>query len=97
MARPRKLKPIMQMLRAARAPCILGMIVGYMMLSMQPDTFENSTVRHVEMFAGTQAVTRAWQEAGEQTLVLELKIKHVHGQPVELKSDAAAIFLLFLL
>ena len=59
MARPRKLKPIMQILRAARAPCTFGMIVIYMLLSMQPDTFENSTVRHVEMFAGTQAVTHA--------------------------------------
>ena len=59
---------MMLALKLLRAPTCLGLLVGYLVMSMPPGTFpvnnDGFTFAHTELFAGDRAVTSAWQDAG---------------------------------
>ena len=64
-------------LKLLRAPTCLGLLVGYLVMSMPEGTFPvkniGFTFAHTELFAGERAVTFAWQDDGHPAAAMDVR------------------------
>ena len=67
-----KRNEVMHLMKVARAPSILALIVGYLFLTMPSATFHSKYI-HTETFAGDQSVTQAWRTDGFNAAALDIK------------------------
>ena len=77
-----KLRHLLKTIRLVRAPCLLGMLVAHMMMTM-PSYHFTGELDLVEMFAGKQAVSEAFRAVGGKVASLDIK----YGPHADINSD----------
>ena len=77
------LRGCLRLLKMHKAPTMLGLIVGYLYLSMPDGTFAEPKYYHAEAFAGAKRVTQAFLDAGLPAVAMDSK----YGAEWDLNSD----------
>ena len=67
------MKPVLRMLKLARAPAVLGMMVGMLFMQSPEGTFTTPRFYMSESFAGQAAVTKAFRADGKPGMAMDKK------------------------
>ena len=74
MTRPAQgMKPVLRLLKLAKAPAMLGMIVSMMFIQMPDGTFTQPRFYMSEGYAGAAAVTKAFRADGKPSMAMDKK------------------------
>ena len=74
---PKGVRTLLRLLNHAKAPTVLGLIVGslLMTLPMEPSPYAKPRYLFAEVFAGIAAVTSAFKDAGHPAVVLGMHLQ----------------------